>query len=79
MRIFLLYAFLLANGESLTAEREAANPQGHRPVRTLHECKRIAAAQAERFRMAFATSENGIFVDVTITCERRGAQRRRKP
>lgn len=76
MRIFLLYAFLLANGESLTAEREAASPQGHRPVRSMRECERIAAAQAERFRMVFATAENRLFTDVTIRCEKRPAQSR---
>ena len=79
MKILFLYSFLLASGQTLEAEKIAVDPARHRPVRTLHECERIAAAQAERFRMAFATSENGIFVDVTITCERRGAQRRRKP
>ena len=75
MRLVFLYAFILASGASIGVEKEAANPQGYRPVRTIQECERLAGEQAARFRECFKASGNGILVDVVIRCEKRRAAR----
>ena len=75
MRLLFLYTFILASGATIDAEMEAVNPQGYKPVRSMQECERLADEQAGRFRQSFAVSDNGMFVDVVIHCEKRRAVR----
>lgn len=76
MKWILIYTFLLVSGESVEAEMPAADPAGHRPVRSLAQCERIAQEQASRMLQSFDAAENRIFVDVRIRCERKTLRRR---
>ncbi len=71
MKIVVVYAFLLASGQTLEAERQAVDPTGHKPIRSMQQCEEMVMEQAIRFREAFATSSSPMFQDVTIRCERR--------
>ena len=71
MKNFVVYAFLLASGKTLEAEQLAYDPRGHKPVTTITRCNHLARDQERRMRHAIEISENGIFRDVKIRCEKR--------
>ena len=69
MKMWLIYTFILASGQTLDAVRPAVD-DGYRPVRNAQRCEQLAAEQAERMRAVFARG-NGIFQDVVIDCRRK--------
>jgi len=73
MTYILMYAFLLASGQTLTAEQEAHDRW--RPVRTLTRCHEIAAEQELRMRQSISDG-NGLIVAVKVRCERRKHKKR---
>lgn len=72
MTYILMFTFLLASGQTLTAEQEAHDQW--KPVRNLTRCQQIAATQELRMRSSIDAG-NGLIVDVRVRCERRKHKR----
>ena len=68
MKYILMYTFLLASGQTLTAEQEAHDRW--KPVISLTRCQQIAEAQELRMRSSIAEG-NGLIVDVRVKCARK--------
>ncbi len=68
MRFVLLYAILMANGQTLTAEREA-HSQNWRPVKTAVQCYKVAKLQQERMNQSVYLG-NRVVQRVIVTCRR---------
>ena len=65
----LIYMFFFPNGENVIAEREA-HTHNWRPVRTMQQCKEVAAEQERRLKLGIRTG-NGLFCDVKVSCEQK--------
>ena len=68
MRFVLFYAIIMANGQTLTAEREA-HTQHWRPVKTAVQCYQVAKAQPERMNISVHLG-NHVVQRVIVTCRR---------
>ena len=65
----LLYVLTLASGEVITAEQDAGYGNAMRPVRSLAQCRALAAETEARILADFARhDEPRMFTDVRVTC-----------
>jgi len=74
MSYILIFTFLLASGQTLTAEQEAHTDRW-RPVTSLTRCQEIAAAQELRMKQSISDG-NGLIVDVSVSCSRKKHKKR---
>ena len=73
----LIFMFTLADGRQLRAEQDAVRLEEYRPVKTLEQCRRVAALREARMNVEFAAYP-GLVQTVTITCEKYKTKRKRR-